>query len=70
MQSKVHAEKQYREQLKLCKFRSWKQANKRRIALIYAGAGIESEEFQQLQKLADLYISWKTNDYMSWKTND
>lgn len=53
----------YRRQLRKCGFRSWKRANQRRGEL----CGIDEHsacpalwrEFQELQKLADLYLAWK-----------
>lgn len=55
---RLHA--QYLRQLKRCGFRSWKAANKRRVDLIMAG--VDSPELAPLQRLADLYVRWKTND--------
>lgn len=54
----------YRTQLRRCGFRSWKQANKRRCELIeqMIESGNECDELKQLQRLADLYLTWKTND--------
>ena len=59
-------EKRYRDHLKRCGFRSWKAANNRRCDLIeehvYFDCEETSLELHALQKLADLYMIWKTND--------
>ena len=65
--SQHRREAAYRRQLKRCGFRSWKRANDRRSDLIgkvvYGSATSEdSAELDQLQRLADLYLKWKTND--------
>lgn len=57
----------YLEQLKRCGFRSWKQANHRRGHLIHkkvyeTATEHEIDELAGLQRLADLYVTWKTND--------
>jgi hypothetical protein len=63
----------YLGQLKACGFRSWVSANRRRGELIDKDidgsrtGGLsenESKELTELQKLADLYVRWKTNDSM------
>ena len=60
---KTREELLYRAQLKRCGFRSWKQANRRRVELI--DAFIEShsvdvgDELKELQLLAELYLGWK-----------
>lgn len=56
----------YRQQLKLCGFRSWKSANARRADLInkqihhptMMTPALEAE-LTALQKTADLYLAWK-----------
>jgi len=60
-------ESQYRKSLRQCGFRSWKRANLRRgelIAKSVYGQTSDSEELELagLQRLADLYVKWKTND--------
>jgi hypothetical protein len=62
-------ESRYRRALRQCGFRSWKQANQRRYELIEkeideTAAASELELLKRLQKLADLYVKWKTNDQM------
>lgn len=63
----------YRKQLKRCGFRSWKRANQRRCDLIdknIDGRADEEEqaELEQLQRLCDLYVKWKTNDALGRST--
>ncbi len=60
----IKREQAYRKQLKKCGFRSWKRANERRVKLIRESVktDIESKELKELQRLADLYTKWKTND--------
>lgn len=60
-------EARYRRALRQCGFRSWVRANRRRselIALEIASRATadEQRELAQLQKLADVYVRWKTND--------
>lgn len=59
-----HRERLYREQLRLCGFRSWSRANERRCDLIdlAIATGGEPLALAALQRLADLYVTWKTND--------
>lgn len=56
-------EDRYRAQLRRCGFRSWVRANARRFRLIASEIwnNVASPELGQLQKLADLYVAWKTN---------
>jgi hypothetical protein len=68
-QTKIQQQREarYREALRKSGFRSWKRANARRAALIaksvygYATQA-ENQELEQLQTVADLYATWKTND--------
>lgn len=72
MSSKAQQKREaaYRAQLRKCGFRSWKQANARRAELIewkvYRPHIFDTSDGQyelpQLQKLADLYRNWKTNN--------
>ncbi len=60
-------EAQYRAALLECGFRSWRRANHRRGELIdlsidHLATAAEEVELSQLQRLADRYIIWKTND--------
>jgi hypothetical protein len=57
-------EERYREQLRKCGFRSWTKANDRRYELIMSSnrSDAVTAELEQLQHLADLYLTWKTND--------
>lgn len=55
-------EARYRKQLKLCGFRSWKQANRRRAELIAEGSTLKSKELLRLQDLCSYYSAWKTDD--------
>lgn len=68
-QTKTQAKREarYRAQLKKCGFRSWKRANARRGDLIDrsvrdVSTEAEEQELVELQKLADFYLWWKTND--------
>jgi hypothetical protein len=64
--AQIRREQAYRDQLKRCGFRSWKRANQRRAELIdqKIETGVEPQELVDLQRLADLYVKWKTNDAM------
>ena len=62
-------EARYRKALKAAGFRSWTRANARRGVLIDRSIDRElntdeTRELQLLHKLADLYVTWKTNDGM------
>lgn len=61
----IRAEARYRAQLRLCGFRSWIAASRVRTELISFGGWLDeerAERLEQLQVLAQLYLTWKTND--------
>lgn len=64
--TQIKREQAYRDQLRRCGFRSWKRANQRRAELIdeKIETGVEPQGLVNLQRLADLYVKWKTNDVM------
>jgi len=69
MQTKIQQKREarYRKALRECRFQSWKRANARRAALIEKSVNSEASteeerELERLGELADLYVTWKTND--------
>lgn len=57
----------YFDQLKKCRFISWKQANKRRCKLIevYIRTSAMTDELRELQKLCQLRADWKSGGDIS-----